>query len=217
MQEINKTKFAIRVLFYVLGLFIIAFGINLIIRTNLGAGPWDTVNYNLRELTGITLGTAGFLINTSIILFVVWYNKNPKFFISMIPVVTLSFFIDVWDIIIFGDYYPEGLIFRLILIIIGVVLLTFGLATVVMTRFPAMVFEELTFVMMKLFRTKSFLAARIFIEAFAITLASIIGFIAGVRFGAVGPASVIMAGLIGPMVSFHANYMSYFTKQTLSR
>ncbi len=207
----------LRIILYGLGLFVTAFGIILIIRTNLGAGPWDTVNYNLHVLTGITIGTASFLINTSIVVFVVLYNKNPKFFISMIPVLSLSLFIDFWDILIFGTYYPTGLIWRLFLIVLGAFILTFGLALVVMTRYPAMVFEELTFVVMRMFKTKSFLIARIFIETLAITIATILGFTASIGFGAVGPASIIMAALIGPMVSFHARYMSHFTKQTLSR
>ncbi len=211
-------KHLMRGLIYLLGIFVTGLGVNVLLRGALGAGAWDTVIYNLRSfLNGVlqwnvTLGTVSFMIYAIVLAFVIIYNKKLKFLFVLIPIFGISLAIDFWDIVIFGDFYPTILWVRLALFVIGIFTLTLGLSLIIVTKYPAMVFDELTLMMMKIFKSNSFFKTRIFIELFAIILASIFGFLAQIGFGAVNVGSFILALVIGPMIEFQLSWLNKCTK-----
>jgi uncharacterized protein len=93
-----------------------------------------------------------------------------------------------------------------------------GLAMVVVTTYPAMVYEELTLVLMKRFHIKTFFATRILIELFALVLAVGIGFLAGIGFGKVSFGSVVLAIGIGPIIHFQIHWLGkVIRKQPFSK
>ncbi len=63
---------------------------------------------------------------------------------------------------------------------------------------------------MKLLKIKSFFKTRILIELFAIVLATIFGFLAGIGFGAVSYGSLVLAVIIGPMIAFQIKITKRF-------
>ena len=191
----------LRLLFYFGGFFVTAMGITTILRSGLGAGAWDTVNYNFRELTGITLGTASMLVNFTVMMTLVLYNKSSRFFLTIIPIVLIGLFIDLWDLVIYAEYEPVSMMMRLTLYLLGVLILTSGLTLTITSGYPAMVFDELTLMMMKVFRTGSFFKARLFVELLAIVIASGLGFAAGIGFGAVNAGSFLLAVALPPILS----------------
>lgn len=197
----------LRFLFYFGGFFITAMGITTVLKSGLGAGAWDTVNYNFRELTGITLGTASMSINIIIMLILVLYNKTPKYFLTIVPIVLIGLFIDLWDLVIYAGFDPVSLTMRLTLYTVGIFIITTGLTLTITSGYPAMVFDELTLMMMKVFRTKSFFKARLFVELFAIALATGIGFSAGIGFGAVNVGSFLLAVALPPILSRQLDFV----------
>ncbi|MFH5880921.1 YczE/YyaS/YitT family protein [Liberiplasma polymorphum] len=199
---------AINITLYFLGFLIIGLGVILVIKSNFGAGPWDTTTYNLSHLLGITIGTASALINGTILAVVIIYNKKLKYFFILVPIFSVAISIDFWDLIVFDNFIVINIFYRTLLFIIGVFVLTFGLALVYVTRYPAMIFEEFTFVLMKLLRINSFLVTRIIIESLAITLAIIFGFMASIGFGQVNYGSVLLAITIGPIIAFQIKWLS---------
>ncbi|MFW5894919.1 MAG: YczE/YyaS/YitT family protein [Bacillota bacterium] len=197
----------LRYLFYFGGFFVTAMGITTILRSGLGAGAWDTVNYNFRALTGITLGTASMSINIVIMLILVLYNKSARFFLTVIPIVLIGLFIDLWDLVIYADYEPATMMMRLTLYVVGVLILTSGLTLTITSGYPAMVFDELTLMMMKVFRTESFFKARLFVELLAIVIATGLGFAAGIGFGAVNVGSFLLAVALPPILSRQLDFV----------
>ena len=97
-------------IFYMLGITIVGFGVVAIIRSTFGAGPWDTVNYNLSEVVNITLGTASVLVNVIVTSLIIIYRKKLKFLFMIFPIIAVGISIDFWDIIVFGDFSTENLI-----------------------------------------------------------------------------------------------------------
>ena len=73
---------------------------------------------------------------------------------------------------------------------------------IISSKFPAFVFDELMIMLMSIFKTKKVAMVRVAIEITGITLGIIFGFLAGVGFGAVGIGSVLMAIVLGPILSF---------------
>lgn len=190
---------AMLVLLYGFGMIFVSLGINMILRSKLGAGAWDTVVYSLSHLVDITLGSAAFAINLVLLLFVIVVNKKPKYLFVLVPIIMISSAIDFWDIIVFKQYSPNSIFMQGFLFIIGAGVLTLGLA---------MIIEEFTFSIMKVAKVKSFLKTRIGIEFFAIATALILGFWAGIRFGAVDFGSLFLAIVIGPMITFQTHWLT---------
>lgn len=211
-------KHVIRGILYFLGIFITGLGVNILLRGALGAGAWDTVVYNMRSFfivilrTNVTLGTVSFIIYAIVLSVVMLYNKKLKYLFVLIPIFGISLAIDFWDLVVFGSFYPTVFWIRLMLFIIGIIVLTLGLSLIIVTKYPAMVFDELTLMMMKITKTKSFFKTRIFIELFAIILASILGFISQIGFGAVNVGSFLLALIIGPMIEMQLKWLKYCTK-----
>ncbi|TVP85941.1 MAG: hypothetical protein EA375_03015 [Acholeplasmataceae bacterium] len=207
MHKSKKTANPVKIITYLAGVLLTALGINILLRSMLGAGAWDTVTHNLSVLAGITLGTASFSINVVIMAFIILYNRKLKFLLVILPIIGIALTIDFWDIIVFGGYYPGSWWLRIIFYFGGTFILTLGLALMVITRFPAMVFDELTLSLMRLFKIDSFFITRTIIELFAIALATVFGFAAGIGFGAVNVGSFILALILGPILGFQLTWL----------
>ncbi len=212
MENQIKSNTAIKVTAYIAGIVITALGINILLRSRLGAGAWDTVTNNLSVLASISLGMASAIINVTILLFIVIYNRNLKFFLILIPIVGIALSIDFWDIVVFKDFETSLIALRLFMFVFGAITLTLGLALMIATTYKAMVFDELTLSLMRLFRIKQFLTMRLIIELFAIGLATVFGFMAGIGFGAVNLGSFILAVTIGSLITLHLKWIKSLSK-----
>lgn len=208
MNKKYMQKKALRISLYILGIMVTALGINVLLRSELGAGAWDTVTNNFSVLANITLGTASAIINITVLLFVLIYNKRFKYFLILIPIVGIAFAIDFWDIIVFKEFIIIELWLKFVFFIVGAFVLTLGLSLMIISKFPAMVYDELTISMMRMFKVKKFFNMRIAIELFAIALATLFGFLAGIGFGAVNLGSFILAIAIGPIITIHLGWLS---------
>ena len=212
MNQQFMKNYPLRVLLYVFGVFVLGFGINILFRSTLGLGAWDTVSKNFSHLIHSTWGIAALIINVTVLAFVFFYHKNIKYALILIPIISLSFVIDLWDILILDNLTIEVIWLQYLSYIGGAILLSLGLALIIVSRFPAMVYDELTIILMKIFKVKKFFTMRIMIELFAIALATVIGFLAGIKFGSVNYGSFILAIAIGPIISIHMKWLNALLK-----
>jgi uncharacterized membrane protein YczE len=203
-----KKHHILKITIYISGILTIAFGINTLLTSKLGAGAWDTVANNFSILVNITLGTASAIVNVFVLLFVFSFRRKLKYLSILIPIFALAIAIDFWNLIIFKDILLTSFWIQLLFFLSGTVIITLGLALMVISTYPAMVYEELTLLLMKLLSVKQFFNMRIMIELFAIALAIVFGFLAGIGFGAVNLGSFILAIVIGPIISFHLHWLS---------
>ena len=82
-------------IYYILGLFILATGICLIIDSKLGASPWDLLCLGLYNKTGISVGTWQIINNIVMIIITKGLFQKKWNFICLIPGVLLGLFIDI--------------------------------------------------------------------------------------------------------------------------
>jgi uncharacterized protein len=211
------TNQVLRGLVYLLGIVMTGLGVNVLLRSTLGAGAWDTVIYNLRAFfknnlnVDVTLGTVSFMIYLVVLAYVMWYYKKLKFLFVFIPMFGIALAIDFWDIVVLGSYQPQDIFIRVLFFVLGVFILTLGLSLIIVTKYPAMVFDELTMILMKVLHIKSFFLSRMYIELFAIVLATIFGFLSNIGFGAVNFGSFLLALVIGPLIQFQLKYLTKLT------
>ncbi len=202
-----------RIAIYLVGFFITGAGVVLLIRTE-HAGPWDAVSANFSAFIshflweGFTVGMGSFTVNVTIMLSVTLLRKRPRFLFMLVPILGISASIDIWnEFLLAGVLEDLEIIGVALLFLFGTVVLTFGLSTIVMSGFPAMVFEELMLLIMDAFNIRSIFAVRLGLELFAITLASIFGFAAGEGFGVVGVGSLVLAFIIAPILAYQMHWM----------
>ncbi|WP_077210886.1 YczE/YyaS/YitT family protein [Bacillus dakarensis] len=126
-----------RLLFYFLGLVVVTLGVAITIKADMGAGPWDALNVGLSEATGLTIGS--WVMITGIILIIInsiLLKDKPDIY-AVIPIFIMGFFVDIWMLVILKDLQPETLMVKLILLILGLILMSIGVAVYMQPRFPA--------------------------------------------------------------------------------
>lgn len=202
---VNKTPR--RVSQYLIGIFLVSLGVVTLLRTQIGAGAWDTTTANLAALTGWSLGVSSFIIQFTIVLIIVAYRKEWKYFLVAVSIFLISLGIDFWDILIYQDYYFEPFWFRMAMFLTGVFVITSGLSLVILTHYPAAIFDELMLMIMKIFNTDKIFFPRLFIEMFALVLASFFGFMAGIGFGAVNIGSFMLALFLPFILALQLSWM----------
>lgn len=69
-------KYVVKYLIFIIGLYFLAAGIVLILRSSLGTTPISSVNYVLSRNTPITLGTWTFLFNILLIMGQFWFIRD---------------------------------------------------------------------------------------------------------------------------------------------
>ena len=198
----NK-KLRNQLLIYIFGIFIATLGINMLLRSQLGAGPWDAVTYNLSVLTGLTLGTTSAVINLTLIAIVLGFNRNKKYLIIVLPTLVMAVFIDFWDLIVLRNYYPSHVGLQVIFLVVGLYIISIGIALMIRTNLITMALEELTKLVMRILKTKQFLVGRFTIEMIALSLATLFGLMANIGLGAIGYTTLFIAVVIGPLISFN--------------
>lgn len=199
-------KFALKnILLYLFGLLLMGFGVILLERTFLGLGSWDSVNYSFSKLFNILIGNASIIINFSVLLFVIIYNKNLKYALAVIPIVLGGLSINFWDQIVFKDLLINDLYLKLLILILSVFILPFGLSLIIFSTLPKGIFDEATYALMKIFKSDSFVLMRIFFELFAVILSLILGFLAKIGLGQIGVGTILITFTIGPLINFYLN------------
>lgn len=197
-----------RPLQYIIGNFLVALGVVTLLKTQVGAGAWDTVTYSLSALTGLTLGISSFLIQIIIVFIITIYRKQLKYLLITVSILLIAVFIDFWDLVVYQDYLFEPLMIQLLVFVIAVFILTFGLSLIILTHYPAAIFDELMMMIMTIFKTEKIFYSRLFVELFAIVLALVIGYFANIGWGAVNLGSVVLATLLPFILASQLKWMN---------
>jgi Predicted membrane protein len=188
----QKHTIQARIIQYILGNVVATFGAVVIIRSSLGPAAFDVLFVHLKLTTPLTLGTAAFVFQGLIILFVTISRKNLRYLISFSSVLIAGIALDFWDLIALANYNPTSIWVRLISYPIGIYILTLGLAIISTTKIAAVSFDELMYLLMDWFKTKQVFWIRLAIEGTGLTLGLIVGLIGGIGFGEMTIASIVI-------------------------
>lgn len=108
----------------IIGLFLFALGIVIIIRANIGAAPWDVLHTGLAYTAGLSIGTANIITGITIVILVKLLGEKLG-----IGIIANMFLIGIFvDIILFIDVIPkmDNIIFALPMLIIGAFSISIG-------------------------------------------------------------------------------------------
>lgn len=193
------------ILIYFIGLNAVSIGVILTLKTNLGQGSWDAVNFGLSELIHIKLGYASMIINALLLLFITIYRRSFKYINTIIPIILNGLLINFYEYVVFNDFVGSDSLLKYLYLVIGAILLPLGLSLLIISTLPRMIFDEITEALMEITRINNFGLVRISFEVFALMLALLLSFLAGAGIGQVGIGTVLVTLTIGPLINLFLN------------
>ena len=126
----HRNRTAARFFFYVLGICILALGLTLSTKTNLGASPIIAVAFSISELSGIELGDATFILYGFFILLqiVLHLDKKKAILIDILQLPFSIFFTRLLNLYASVIPVPQTLTGRILVLVIAVILIGTGAA-----------------------------------------------------------------------------------------
>ena len=197
---------------YAFGIFALGLGVALFSRANLGVAPWDTAILNLQRLLlsfdiAITLGQSS-LIHTSVLLLaVLLLGKRLESLMAILPMIAISLSIDFWDqlVLIQVESSSLDLVTRMLFFLLATLLMTWGLATIIISGFPPNVYDDLHLTILRVFRIKSFALGRWIIEFMGVGVGLIYALIQGDGLGSITILSFALAVAFGSLITWFVN------------
>ncbi|MDA3931975.1 MAG: hypothetical protein PF513_04485 [Tenericutes bacterium] len=205
--------------FYISGILILGFAVNLMKASTLGNGAWDTVTINIRDFFNmelgvewVTMGMVSFTVSFIIMVIIISYRKKIRYLFMLLPVFLVAFSIDFWNFVLFLDREASQLPYQIIFYVAGIFILPLGLTLVVKSKFPAFVFDELMLMFVKITKAKKITYVRLGIELLGISIGAIFGYLTYYHidqsFGAVDIGSFIFTIVLSPIMAFYYKILS---------
>ncbi len=126
----TKKEIVARYLLFMVGLFVNALGISLIIKANLGSSPISSLPYTLSLRFPVTLGQLTLLLNLLLIFGQMWFLKKDfkkRQWLQLPVSVLFSFFIDCYMAMLSG-FVPVGYGLQILSLVAGCVVLGLGIS-----------------------------------------------------------------------------------------
>ncbi len=206
----TKTTFSVRhTTLYFLGCLTIALALNFVIRSHLGTSSWDTLHVAIALTTPLTIGMATIVVAGTSMLIVVIMNRSLKFLAMAIPIALVGFLIDFFNEIVFLGFHPEALVIRGILFVLALLMLPLGGAFLVLSTYPAGVFEELMFSLMRFFKTNRLIYVRIALDSFALGVALFLTLTFDRSIGSLQWGTILFILAVGPLLN---RYLLFFRR-----
>ena len=139
MKELSK-----KYLVFVIGLYFLAAGVVLIVRSALGTTPISSVNYVLSLNSSLSLGTCTFIINTLLIIGQFWLirnNKSKRDIIEILLQLPFSFIFSVFidlNMLLTNDLHPSNYGMSIALLLVGCLVQSIGVVLEIKPRVAMM-------------------------------------------------------------------------------
>lgn len=155
-------KFFIRFLFFIIGLFIMTFGVCMTIKVaDIGVGAWDALNVALTEKVGLSVGK-WVMLDGVVLMFLVsiLLKKRPDVF-SLLTIVVIGTLVDFWLGTVFELFSVNFLLAKLAMLLIGILIIGFGASIYLQAKFPQSPIDNFMLAIRERFRVNLMLAKTI--------------------------------------------------------
>lgn len=113
-------------LIYFIGLLIMALGIVLTIKADLGVSAWDVLHIGLYYQFGLTIGTWSIITGLFVLSVASLLSKKRPKLGAFVNMVSVGIFIDLYLMVPFLQT-PVSIIGKLIMLLIGIIILCYGM------------------------------------------------------------------------------------------
>ncbi|MFC0523296.1 YitT family protein [Pontibacillus salicampi] len=179
--------------FYLLGMIVSSLGIICFIQADVGVGTTDSVAIGLSSHIPVTVGIGMMFIHIIVISLNTFLSKTrPELFV-FVPILLRGVTVDFWNYII-PDLQLEFLLFRWLLLVVGLVLMGVGLGMYLHTSLPKIPVDDLIKTLMR----KNHWSLRVNRIMYEFSLL-FTGFILG---GPIGIGTFVISLCLGPSIQF---------------
>ena len=202
MKELSK-----KYLVFVIGLYFLAAGVVLIVRSALGTTPISSVNYVLSLNSSLSLGTCTFIINTLLIIGQFWLirnNKSKRDIIEILLQLPFSFIFSVFidlNMLLTNDLHPSNYGMSIALLLVGCLVQSIGVVLEIKPRVAMMSAEGFVKYASRNCN-KEFGKFKVCFDITLVTLAAVLSFLLSQRIEGIREGSLIAACITGYIVTF---------------
>jgi len=212
-ENIINTNFIKRIIVFIIGLFIMAFGVAFSVKADIGVSPISCVPYIYSLEYPLSIGTFTILVNAIFVVIQIFILGKEYKLIQLVQLPAVIFFgycIDI-SMALVENLQVSNYIEQLILCLISCVVLAFGIFLLIKTRLTYLPLEGMVIAISQRFK-KEFGKIKISMDSIMVIIgvvSSLIFFehIIGIREG-----SIIAALSIGALIKFFTVKLSFVDK-----
>lgn len=205
MSHNKVIEYTKRILIYIIGLYVLTFGVALSIKSNLGVTPVSTLTYSLQKniFTDATLGNVTFIYNAILVCMqIVVLRKNYKLFsLIQLPATFLfSMLIDL-NVLLLHNTAFESMVIRVVMMLVAILLVGVGLFFVLTPKICPAPPEGFMLALHQVTGRK-FSNIKVLFDSTSVIIAATIALIVSKNFGlsGVGVGTVIAALTVGKII-----------------
>ena len=210
----KKERLGLRILLLALGIFIVALGVALSIRSYLGTSPISSLPYVLNLIVpNITVGTFTIMVNSLLVLIQVIILRSKTGFEQLIqlPLTFLfGFFVDV-NLWLTSSLVLDNYIFQLITVVTACFVMAFGIFLELKADVGLLPGEGLTLVISRAYDT-NFGKTKVGIDSTSVILAIGLALIFHGRLEGVREGTVMAALFVGTIANFYQKRILFIDK-----
>lgn len=172
-------KFCCRILFYVLGLFVMAFGVTFAANSNLGMSPVNSIPAVLSAITNIEMGTCVILIFSLFIVAQILIKRREFRLIDLTQLIfstIFGFFLDFTNFLMGGFCLPT-VAGRVVMMLISLVLIAIGVSAYVATDLINMPMEGMTLAITQAVKDKTFRQVKVVVDTATVVIALVLSLV----------------------------------------
>ncbi|MEH7417900.1 membrane protein [Neobacillus drentensis] len=155
-------KFTIRLLFFIVGLAIMTFGVCMTIKVaEIGVGAWDALNIALTEKVGLSVGKWVMIDGAILVLVNGFLVKRGPDILSLLTIIVIGLLVDFWLDNVFNLFAVDQLFAKLAMLIVGILIIGFGASIYIQAKFPQSPIDNFMLAIKERFRVNLMLAKTI--------------------------------------------------------
>lgn len=192
-------KLIYRILFYVLGLLIMAFGVAISVNSELGVSTVNSLPYEISLISGINLGTCVIIVfGCYIVVQIVLLRKKFKW-INLTQIIfstIFGYFVDFAEFVV-GDFAIPTYFGKLVMLAVSIVMIALGVSMYVGTKLINMPMEGMTSAITDLLPGKSFHQVKIVVDCIVVVASLLLSLLCLHGLYGVREGTVLCALLVG--------------------
>lgn len=144
MKTKKSARLAPRLGIYILGLWVLAFGIALAVNSNLGVSPVSSLPYVVSLILGVSLGTCTTVIYAGYVLLQMAISRKfqPALLLQLVFSTIFGYFVDGAKYVL-GDFCLPGYVGKLVMLAASIALIGFSLVLYIDVKIAPMPAEGL--------------------------------------------------------------------------
>lgn len=189
-------------LLYTLGIVFMPLGVVLTLRSELGAGGYDSLNFAIADRLHINVSVAIWLTAVMVLIITVVIRHSRLRITTFVSSIFLGFSTDAWNGILHA-LHVRGIVLRIILLLIGIIIISIAVAAYILSGFPCNPTDDLVVALNE--RGIPLGAGKFGFDCLCVILSYLSG-------GSVGIGTVLCTVLIGPCVQIVSRLLRRITK-----